>query len=153
MRVSKSPLTSGYQPELDVLEILGPDTAKSFQNITVIINRIVELGRFDINNLVALLSTILVNPRDGHLQAALHVFSYLKHYDRFKCFYVSMPRDNRNFNEGKNCQEHYLDANDEFPPNMPDPLVLTVRITCSINANHAGNQLTSSSYSGILNLY
>ena len=67
--------------------------------------------------------------------------------------YVSMPRDNRNFNEGKNCQEHYLDANDEFPPNMPDPLVSTVRITCSINVNHAGNQLTSSSYSGILNLY
>ena len=113
-RIAKYPLPSGYQPGFDVLEILGPDTANSFQNITVIINRIVELGRFDINNSVAQLSTFLANTRDGHFQAALHVFSYLNHYDRSKLvFDPSMPRESENLNRGKNWQEHYPDAKDE----------------------------------------
>ena len=61
-----------------------------------------------------------------------------------------MPRDSGNFNEGNNWQEQYLDAEDELPPNIPDPLVLPVQITCFLDAYHAGDQLTRHLYSGIL---
>ena len=72
--ISKSPLLSGYQPELDVSDIIVPDAANWFQNIIGILNWIVELGRVGINNSVARLSNFLANPRGGHLRAALHVF-------------------------------------------------------------------------------
>ena len=65
--ISKSLPPSGYVPDLDVSEILGPDAAKGFQNIIGILNWIVELRRVDINNSVAQISTFLANPRAGHL--------------------------------------------------------------------------------------
>ena len=129
-RIVKSLLLSSYRPKLDVSEILGPDASNWFQNIIIILNWIVELGRVDITNSVERLSTLLEKPRDGHLQAALHVFSYLNHYDRPKLvFDPSMPRNSGNFNKGKNWQEHYPDAEDKLPSNRPYPLGLLVRIT------------------------
>ena len=150
-RISKYPLPSRYQPELYVSDILGPGASSWLQNIIGILNWIVELGRIDINNLVARLSTFLAKPRDGHLRAVLHVFSYLNHYDRFQLvFDPSMLHDSGNFDEGKNCQDHYPDAEDELPPNMPDPLGPLVQITCFLGVDHAGDHVTRPSYSGIL---
>ena len=73
-RITKAPLPSGYLPEIDVSEIIGPDTANWFQNISGILNWIVDIGCIDINNSVAQLSTFLVNTRDGNLRYPLHVF-------------------------------------------------------------------------------
>ena len=101
-RIAKSPLLSGYQPKLDVSEILGPDDANWFQKPIRILNWIFELGCVDINNSVSRLSTFLTNPRAGHLGATLHVFYYLNKYDRSKLvFNPSIPRDSGNFKEGK----------------------------------------------------
>ena len=141
--VAKTPLTSGYQPDLDVLDILGPESANWFQNIIGILNWIVDVGRVDINNSVEQLSNSLANARAVHLWAALHVFSYLNHYDRYKLFFCpSMSQDSGNFNEGKNWQYYYPDAEDELPPNMPDPMGLLVQITCFLRVDHAGDHVT-----------
>ena len=61
-----------------------------------------------------------------------------------------MPRDSGNLNEGKNWQEHYPDSEDEFMSNMPDYLVLPLRITFFLDAIKNGDHLTRRSYSGIL---
>ena len=89
-RIAKAPLRGGYQPEFDLSEILGPDAANWFQNLIGILNWIVELGRVDINNSMARLSTFLSNPRAGHFQVDLHVFSNLKHYDISKRFLIQV---------------------------------------------------------------
>ena len=150
-RIAKAPPSSRYQPELDVLDILGPDATNWFQNIIRILNWIVELGRVDINNSVERLTTFLSIPRAGNLRASLHMFSYLDHYDRTKLvFDPSMPSHIVNFNKVKNCQEHYPYAEDDFPLNMPDSLGPPVRITCFLDSDHTGDQLTRSSYYGIL---
>jgi hypothetical protein len=44
----------------------------------------IELGRIDIMIEVSLLSRFLANPREGHLQQALHIFGYLKKHERSK---------------------------------------------------------------------
>ena len=49
MRITKSLLTSGYQNDIDVLEILGPDADNWFQHLIGILNWIVELGHININ--------------------------------------------------------------------------------------------------------
>ena len=86
----------------------------------------------------------------SNLRAYFHVFSYLNDYDRSNFLNTSMPRDSGKFNEGKNWKEHYPDFEDDFPPNMIDPLGLPVRITCFLDTDHSGDQLTRGSYSGIL---
>ena len=99
MRIAKAPLPSVYQTEFYFSEIIRTDTANWFQNLIGILNCITELGHIKINKSVAQLSTFLVNPRAGHLRSALHKFSYLKHYDRYKLVsYPIMPRDSGNFN-------------------------------------------------------
>ena len=56
----------------------------------------------------------------------------------------------QNFNKGKNWQDNYPYAKDEFPPNMTDQLGPSVQITYFLGADHAGDQLTRLPYSGIL---
>ena len=69
--------------------------------------------------------------------------SHLNHYEISKLvFDPSMLRDSGNFNKGRNQQEHYPDADDEFPPNMPDLLGPQFQTTCFLDADRAGEQLT-----------
>jgi len=44
----------------------------------------VELGRIDIYIDVALLSSHMAQPRVGHMQEVLHIFSYLKSHENLK---------------------------------------------------------------------
>ena len=66
--IVKTPKMSGYRPELDVSEILGPDASNWFQNLIIILNLIVELGHADIDNLAERLSNFLTNPSAGNLR-------------------------------------------------------------------------------------
>ena len=148
---TKYPLPRGYQPELDVSEILGLDTSNWFQNLIGILNWIVELGHVDINNSMVRLSNFLENTKAGHLQASLHMCPYLKNYDISKLvFDPSIPRDSGKFSVGKNWKEHYPYANGELPPNTTYTLVPPVRITCFLEADHTGDQQTRRAYFGIL---
>ena len=49
-RIAKSLLTSEYQNDIDVSEILGPDADNWFRHLIGILNWILELGRVNINN-------------------------------------------------------------------------------------------------------
>jgi hypothetical protein len=41
----------------------------------------IKTGRIDIMVSIAMLSCFLANPREGHLNEAMHIFAYLKAYD------------------------------------------------------------------------
>ena len=66
-----------YCPEIDISAELGDDQATKFQQMTDILRWLIELGRIDIITEVSLLSSFNVNPCEGHLEAAYHVFKYL----------------------------------------------------------------------------
>jgi len=46
--------------------------------------------------------------------------------------------------------EFYHNSVDELPPGMPEPLGLPLKISCFVNADHAGNLLTRRSQSEAL---
>jgi hypothetical protein len=77
-----TPLSTGYRPELDTSDELDPKRANYFQGFVGVLRWIVELGRVDILVAVAMLLRYLAMPRIGHLDEALHVFAYLKQYNR-----------------------------------------------------------------------
>jgi len=60
--------------------VLGPEQANYFQSLIGILRWAIELGWIDIHIDVALLSSYLAEPRLGHLEQALHIFSYLKYH-------------------------------------------------------------------------
>ena len=146
-KTAKGPLPTGYRPELDVSKLLDPKDANWYQQLIGILNWIVELGRIDINNTVARLSAFLAQPREGHLNAALHLFSYLKNDNhQLLPFDPAMPKMDDEFyaetdyGTMKKFKDFYPDACDEIPLDMPEALGGQIRIICFVDADHAGDK-------------
>ena len=71
------PLPSGYQPDLEQSDELGPDLASRYLQLIGILRWAVEIGRIDIYAEVAVMSQYSALPRLGHLVGLYHVFAYL----------------------------------------------------------------------------
>jgi hypothetical protein len=73
-----NPFVMGHEPELDETPVLDPDRASYFQSIIRVMRWMCKIGCIDIATEVLLLSLHLAYPREGHLDAALHVMGYLR---------------------------------------------------------------------------
>jgi hypothetical protein len=117
-----SPMCTGYRPELDVSAVLEPEQANYYATLIGILCWAVELGYIDIYINVALFSSHIAQPRLGHLEQVLHIFSYLKHHDHssivFDPNYASW--ENSHFSN-YGWTEFYKDAKEATLPNVPNP--------------------------------
>jgi hypothetical protein len=71
-----NPFAMGYEPEIDETPALDPDQASYFQSIIGVMQWMCEIGHIDIATEVSPLLSHLAYPREGHLDAALHVMGY-----------------------------------------------------------------------------
>ena len=147
------------RPELDTTELCNDEQAQLYQSLIGIMTWLCEIGRIDILTEKSLLATYLASPRLGHLHQALHVFKYLKHHGRSKCVfdpsYVDindghLPIEEQAATRAKFMKELYPDAMEYRPQNAPKPKGARVQITCFVDADHAGDQVTRRSRTGIL---
>ena len=74
---AENPFKMGNDPELDISPELDPDAASYYLTIIGILRWMVELGRIDIITEVLLLSSHVALPREGHLEAAVHVMAHV----------------------------------------------------------------------------
>ena len=150
---ARNPFPSGYKPELDVTNELHDDMVSRFLQLIGILRWAVELGRLDIYLEVSQLSQHQALPRKGHLEAAYHIFAYLKKHENGARI-VFDPRepniDERAFNKNANWEDFYGRLIEELPPHMPEPKGKPVTTSCFVDANHAGNVVTRRSHTGIL---
>ena len=109
----------------------------------------IELGRVDILVEVSVLSQYQCNPREGHLATIYRIFWYLK--CKLKdcvgrlVFDSVIPQINERIfhpQDPEVWKEFYPDAEEMLPPNAPTPRGLKVKISCYIDADHAGNLVT-----------
>jgi len=145
------PLPLSYRPEVDISPPLLPEMTTRFQTGLGILCWIVELGRLDILTEVSMLSAHNALPREGHLEAMYHIFSYLKGHENSRVvFDPAYPDVDERWFHNFDWTDFYPDACDELPPGMPEARGLPVEISCFVDADHAGNLLTQRSQSGIL---
>lgn len=150
-----TPLPHGYRPELEASAELGDNKASRYLQLIGILRWAVELGRIDIHLEVALMSQYNASPRVGHLEAVYHIFAYLSKHKKLRMVFdarrvaidetafahTAVPSDWHDF---------YGELEEELPPKMPPSLGQSVRISCFVDANHAGNAVTRRSHTGIL---
>ena len=143
-----------YRPELDTSAECTPEQSTYYQNLIGVLRWIVELGRIDIAFEVSCLSRHLVQPRTGHLVQALHIFKYLDiHHDNALAFDPAYHNVDDPAVVERRVQEMksaYADAQEDLPPNAPVPLGNPVEINMFVDADHASDQVTRRSQTGIL---
>jgi hypothetical protein len=111
-----------------------------------------ELGRVDIITEVSTLSSHLALPREGHLEALLHLFAYLdkKHNARI-IFDPSYPTIDMTVFKECDWKHFYGNVHEAIPPNAPPPRGKDVDLQMFVDSDHAGDHLTRRSRTGFLN--
>ncbi len=152
-RHAGTPLSSGYRPELDVSEELGPDDAAYYQSLIGVLRWIVELGRVDICLEVSMMSSHLALPREGHFEQLFHIFAYLKaHHNTELVYDPSDPVIDESKFEAKDWTSSefgHIDGKEEIPANMPEPRGLGFVIVAKVDSDHASDTVTRRSRSGM----
>jgi hypothetical protein len=149
-KVSK-PMVDGYRPELDIIPLLDAQKANYYQELIGILRWAVELGCIDIHVQVAMLSSYLAQPREGHLDAVFRIFAYLKMHDRSKLvFDPSTPNIDAQRFIKYDWEDFYHGAKEAIPPNMPEPRGRTAEIHVLVDADHAGDRVTRPFHTGII---
>ena len=74
---AENPFKMSYDLELDTSPELDPDVASYYLMIIGILRWMIELGRFDIITKVSLLLSHIALPREGHLEAVVHVMAHV----------------------------------------------------------------------------
>jgi len=146
-----TPMSGNYRPELDRSSELDAQRGNYYQGLIGILRWIVELGRIDIMVAVSMLSRYLVNPREGHLEEAFHVFAYLKSHPRSA---IVFDKTTPYFDESRftkcDWKEYYPGAQEPTPPQAPELLGRAMSMTCFVDADHAGCHETRRSHTGVL---
>ena len=146
-----NPFPTVYCADTDVSEPLDPESSSFFQHLIGVMRWMVELGRVDIAVEVSLLSFYLAYPREGHLEAAIHIMGYLrlKHNTRL-IFDPTYPKINEDDFPKFDWTEFYGDVTEAIPTDMPPPLGKEVDLRMMVDSDHAGDKQTRRSRTGFL---
>jgi hypothetical protein len=151
----KTPFSDTYHPELDETALLIPTEISKYKSLLGSGNWLITLGRFDIQYAVSTLSQYSMAPRLGHMEELQRVFGYLQKYPNGKiAIDVSDPpiRTEVSYTSGQQWDEFYPDASEDIPDDMLEPKGMEARLTVFVDADHARNQVTRRSVTGIIML-
>jgi len=140
-----------YSPELDITPSREDDMINFFQSQISILRWMVELGRLDIYLQLAMLSSYLVQPRQGHVEAIYYLYGYLKSHDRSTMVFDDDDVNwaNEDFPE-QDWSDFYKNAVKDIPLNAPAPRGMPVQVNVFVDASHAQSKVTNRFHTGIL---
>jgi hypothetical protein len=146
-----TPMTGTYHPSEDTSPELSAAGLQYYQEQIGVLRWAVEIGRLDILLEVALLSSHLALPRQGHLEQVYHVFGYMKQSARRRLY---LDPDQPIISEERftkyDWEDFYKYAEEPIPPNMPKPRGRSMSTHCFVDSDHAGDKVTRRSQTGIL---
>ena len=148
-RKCSNPFELDYEPELDGTPELNAELSSWYMSLIGMLQWMVEIGRVDILTEVSLMASHLAMPREGHLDAVLHIFGYLKiKYNSRMAFDPTVPYiDETSFQEC-DWNEFYGNVVEAIPSNAPEPRGESVHIRMYVDSDHAGEKRTRRSRSG-----
>jgi hypothetical protein len=151
----KTPIASMYVPEFDLSEELRGNDITMFQELIGELRWAIEIGRVDIHTEVCILSAYQASPRQGHLEQVIHIYGYLKKYEKLTLYFdpqIPVLGNIATFNSHtpEIFKEQYRDAEEQVPNNMPTPRGRMVSTTAYVDASHAANKMTRRSHTGFI---
>ena len=128
---------------------LNPKDGQFYQSQIGVLQWALEIGRVDCITQISKLASMLAQPREGHLEALIHVFAYLKnrHNSRmvFDPTYAGIKLDD--FPE-RSWTRYYGDVKEALPPNAPEPLGKEVEFRGYSDSDFAADKVRRRSRTG-----
>ena len=119
---ASAPFPCDHQPEVDILPELDAKHASLHHSQVGILCWMVKLGRIDMITEVLLLLSCLTLPREGHLNALLHVFVHLRNkHNLTMVFDPSHPSIDCNQFHECNQKEFHGKVEEPIPLDAPPP--------------------------------
>ena len=153
IRKWKTPMADDYHPELDTSDLCNAEKISKFRSIIGSANWVITLGRFDVAYATSTLARYPAEPREGHFVAAQRIFGYLRSFPDGKLIIDPGECPVRRTVKAEfhdTWSEFYPDAEEELPPDMPEPRGRLATITAYVDADHAHDQVTRRLVTGIL---
>jgi hypothetical protein len=153
IRKFKTPMASNDHPEIDDTGLLSEREHRIYQRLMGILQWLVSLGRFDICYAVSSLSRFNSAPRKGHLQRAIRVFGYLEQTPKksieINCSEMNnLPQMEQGLRD--DMMKKYPEAMEEKSTRTPEILGEALNLTVYADADHAHDQVTRRSITGII---
>jgi hypothetical protein len=149
----KTPISDACHPELDGSPLLPPDDISEHKSLVGSGNWLTTLGRFDMQCAVSTMSQCSMAPRSGHMDELQRVFGCLqKHPDGKIAIDIADPPIRKDIVHatGQQWIEFHPDAEEDVPADMSEPAGMEARLTTFVDADHARNQVTRQSVTGIM---
>ena len=136
-------------------EELKEDDVTMFQELIGELRWAIDIGRVNIHTEVAMLSAYQASPRQGHLEQVIHIYGYLKKYEKLTLYFdpqVPVLGDIASFDSHapEIFKEQYRDAEEQIPSNMSIPRGRMTRTTAYVDASHDANKMTRRSHTGFI---
>ena len=111
-----------------------------------------ELGRSDIVMETSALASMMELPREGHLDAVFHMFSFLKRkHNGVIVFDPTEPEiDINKFPREDWSATPYGECEEEIPSNAPEPRGIAFTMRAFVDSYHSGKMITQRSRTGFL---
>ena len=143
------PWPNNYTAEDDTTPELDEEWANYYQHLIGILHWTLKLGRVDTITEVSILASQMAAPRMGHLDAALHVVSYLKRKHNARMVYdPSYPEINMADFKTRDWTEFYGSVKEPIPPNAPLPRGKPVDSCMYVDSHFAGDRVRRRSRTG-----
>jgi len=144
----KTPMASDDHPEMDDSGMLNHDDHSRYQMLIGCGQWAVTL---DVMYATQTMARFSAAPKQEHMKRMLRVFGYLKNHSKHSIIIDTQERLIPTSDEiTVNWKEQYPGATEELPPDMPTPKGKAVQVTTYVDADHAHDQVTRRSVTGIL---
>jgi len=144
-------MATGDHPEMDDTGFLNNDEHSKYRMLIGCGQWAITLGRFDVMFSIQTMARFTAAPRQGHITRVLRIFGYMKAYAKYGIIIDVQERTISQTEDIKvNWEEQYPGAHEELPSNMPKPKGKPVNLVIYADADHAHDQLTRRSVTGIL---
>ena len=154
LRKEKLPCSPGDHPELDLIPLLCEAQHFIYQQLVGMVEWAVQIGRFDIRYALTSLNRFLAAPREGHLSWLVKLFVYLQRVTgrrKVIVVYTEVTKEmSGKVDNVKYWLENYPGASEDMDEGIPEPRGRPHSTTVHFDSDHAHDQVTHRSVSGVL---